>query len=247
MNNGFIQDRGERLLAISDIHGHKQGLLRLLQEAGYDPSKDRLVMLGDFIDADNPVSWSTIDIARELTEQGAIALPGNQELKLVAAYKRSRSRRGVRLSRKHSSYVKWILSLPLSHIENGILFVHAGIRPGIPFVNQTARDLTEIREEFHAYPVAELAPLIDMDPSNQPTARWRRIMFGHTPTFKLGASPGEIWADARRIAIDTGSKHGHRLTLLDTGSGVTYSCQTAAGYRSTDFRFGTAKDRLGRP
>jgi serine/threonine protein phosphatase 1 len=72
-------------------------------------------------------------------------------------------------------------------------------------------------------------------------------MFGHTPTFKLGAAPGEIWADERRIAIDTGSKHSHRLTLIDIGSGITYSCRTEAGYQCAEFRVGTAKDRLHRP
>nr|WP_306812979.1 metallophosphoesterase [Paenibacillus soyae] len=235
------------MLAISDIHGHKEGLLRLLQEAGYDPSKDRLVMLGDYIDADNPVSWRTIDLVRELESQGAVALPGNQELKLVSAYKRSRRRRGFRASGRLVSYVKWIQSLPLTHMEDEVLFVHAGIRPGIPYASQSVRDLTEIREEFHTYPVDGLASLIDADPANLPARRFSRIMFGHTPTFKLGAAPGEIWADERRIAIDTGSKHGHRLTLLDTGSGVTFSCRTEAGYRSMDFQVGTAKDRLRRP
>ncbi|MEK3882911.1 metallophosphoesterase [Paenibacillus sp. PL2-23] len=249
MNNEPHRDSSHsaRLLAISDIHGHKQGMLRLLREADYSPSRDRLILLGDYIDADNPVSWSTLELVRELARQGAVVLPGNQELKLVSAHKRSSRRSGVRPSGRLAAYVKWIQSLPLTHVEAGILFVHAGVRPGIPLASQSIRDLTEIREAFHAYPVNELASLIHSDPMNHPLNRFTRIMFGHTPTFKLGAEPGEIWSDDRRIAIDTGSKHGHRLTLLDVGSGVTYSCQSGAGYSSTDFRVGTAKDRLHRP
>lgn len=236
---------GKRILAISDIHGHKDGFLRLLKDAKYDPVSDQLLLLGDYIDADNAVSWDTLDLVRELTEHGAIAIPGNQELKLAAQAARSRQRRRrSSLPSKSNRYEKWILSLPLYVIHNEILFVHAGIRPGLSFAEQSVRDLTEIREEFFNYPHDELAVLIDQDESMRDGTRWRRIMFGHTPTFKLGGKPGEIWADGRRIGIDTGSKHGYRLTLLDLTSGDTYSCATEPGYQSHDFRIGTAKDRL---
>ena len=39
----------ERILAISDIHGQADALERLLVHANYHPSKDRLVLLGDYI------------------------------------------------------------------------------------------------------------------------------------------------------------------------------------------------------
>lgn len=204
-------------------------------------------MLGDFVDADNPASWDTLQLIRELTERGAVAIPGNHELKLVAEYKRSVMRRRTSIPGKLASYAKWITALPFYHIEQGMLFVHAGIRPGIPLAAQTVRDLTEIREDFLAFPLRELAAFIEGDDSNRGQRIWRRIMFGHTPTFKLGAPPGEIWSDERRIAIDTGSKQSCRLTLLDVGSGDTYSCATEPGYQSHDFRQSTAKDRLQMP
>lgn len=245
MQKVILPASGKRILAISDIHGHKDGFLRLLQAAKYNPAQDQLLLLGDYIDADNAVSWDTLDLVRELTEQGAIAIPGNQELKLAAQAKRSRPRRrGSSLPGKIIRYEKWILSLPLYIIHNEILFVHAGIHPGLPFAEQSIRDLTEIREEFFNYPLLELAAHIDQDESIGGGTLWRRIMFGHTPTFKLGAEPGEIWSDERRIGIDTGSKHNVRLTLLDLESGDTYSCATDPGYQSFDFRISTAKDRL---
>lgn len=206
--------------------------MRLLHGAKYDPSRDLLLLLGDYIDADNPASWSTLDIVRELVEQGARAIPGNQELKLSSLSKQFRGR--GRGPGKQRQYAKWINSLPLYIIEHDILFVHAGIRPGIPLREQSVRDMTEIREDFYAYPLALLAVMIDEDDSNRNARLWQRIMFGHTPTNKLGADPGKVWTDGRRIAIDTGAKHGQRLTLLDVRTGISYFCPTEPGYRSGD-------------
>lgn len=239
MNNDNKMAGAKRLLAISDIHGHQDGLMRLLHQAAYDPAQDQLLLLGDYIDADNPVSWGTLEMVRELVSQGAIAIPGNQELKLVALSKRHRNR--GRLPGRQHHYVKWIHSLPLCIIDHEILFVHAGLRPGIPLREQSVRDMTEIREDFFTYPVRHLASLIDNDESNGSKPLWRRIMFGHTPTSKLGAAPGDIWTDGRRIGIDTGAKHGQRLTLLDVREGITYSCPTEPGYRSGECSQGIAR------
>ncbi|RJE88938.1 serine/threonine protein phosphatase [Paenibacillus sp. 1011MAR3C5] len=243
MNNDNKMASAKRLLAISDIHGHQDGLMRLLHEAAYDPARDQLLLLGDYIDADNPASWRTLDVVKELVSQGASAIPGNQELKLAALSKRYRGRRG--LPGQQRQYVKWISSLPLCIIEAEILFVHAGLRPGIPLREQSVRDMTEIREEFFAFPLEQLAALIDGDESNRNKRLWRRIMFGHTPTSKLGAVPGDIWTDGRRIAIDTGAKHSQRLTLLDIHEGISYSCPTEPGYRSGECTKSIIKSLVG--
>jgi serine/threonine protein phosphatase 1 len=200
-----------RLLVISDIHGHKDGCQRLLEAAAYDPLVDTLLLLGDYIDADQPASWSTLDFVQKLVEGGAKAIPGNQELKLASMLRRRGS--------AYRRYANWIGSLPLYIKRPPYLFVHAGIRPGRTLRSQTASDLTEIREEFYLQPESRL-------PGKY------RIVFGHTPTFKLGAPSGLLWADSRRIGIDTGAKHGCRLTLLDLSGSIAYSCQTFGGYVS---------------
>lgn len=85
------------------------------------------------------------------------------------------------------------------------LFVHAGIRPDVPLHQQSVADLTEIREPFF---------------QSRLTTEYT-VVFGHTPTYKLGVEPGGIWIEKGRIGIDTGAKHGYRLTLLDlTGGSV---------------------------
>lgn len=203
-------DHGSRLLAISDIHGHGEGLLLLLREAGYDPHADRLILLGDYVDAD-PSTWSTLDTIRDLTRQGAEALPGNMEAGLIGR----KAWNGA-----PPSVLEWLGALPSYIVADGCLFVHAGIRPGLPLERQTFRDLTEIREEFW-----QQAPDCGLT-----------VIFGHTPTFKLGAAPGSLWFAERRIGIDTGAKHGQRLTLLDVHGGIAYSCSTSPACLYGDVR-----------
>ncbi|WP_171056353.1 metallophosphoesterase [Paenibacillus sinopodophylli] len=206
-----------RLLAIADIHGYHEELLLLLQKASYNPLKDQLILLGDYIDADEPATWRSLSIIKQLASEGAKALLGNQELKLLAA-----ERRDKRLSLPHQ---QWLQSLPFYHLDRTYLFVHAGIRPGIPLAKQSHKDLTEIRDGF----IYEKLTLQD---ECQPYV----IIFGHTPTFKLKVQPGELWHGDRRIAIDTGAKHGYRLTLLDLTSKLSYSCSTASTSRGGHMR-----------
>lgn len=197
-----------RLLAVSDIHGHQEGLLALLGQANYDPQRDRLFLLGDYIDTD-PSTWGTLSTIYDLTKAGAQALPGNLELRLLDTCP----------NEVPASIRQWLHTLPPYSKEGDFLFVHAGFRPGLPLERQTMRDMTEIREAFWGQP-----------PSGEQT-----VVFGHTPTYKLGAAPGAVWLADRRLGIDTGAKHGLRLTLVDLSGNLTYSCSTASVGQYGDF------------
>ena len=65
-------------------------------------------------------------------------------------------------------HLRFLTSLPLYHETEEYLFVHAGLRPGIPLSGQSPEDLLWIRDEF-----------IDSD--------WdfgKTVVFGHTPLRK---------------------------------------------------------------
>lgn len=170
--------------------------------AGYRPERDRLVLLGDYVDAGDPATWDSLAYVRRLVQNGAAALAGNQELKLLAlcgdgGAPSTACRNGLP---EPEPWVRpWLHDLPLYLEAQHYLFVHAGIRPGIALDRQSAADLTEIRGPFH----------------HAPHGLNCTIVFGHTPTFKLGCPGGEPWLADRRIGIDTGAKHGCRLTLLE--------------------------------
>ncbi len=82
-------------------------------------------------------------------------------------------------------------TLPIALRIGGYIFVHAGIRPGVPLEEQTDEDLLWIREPFLT------------EGSGLPAT----VVHGHTPSPEPTASPGRIGIDTR--AYDTG-----RLTVL---------------------------------
>ena len=81
--------------------------------------------------------------------------------------------------------------LALFHIEGDYAFVHAGIRPGRRFADQTAEDLMWIREAFH----------------NSTADHGYVIVHGHSVVTTAQSL-------ANRIAIDTGAGYGRRLTAV---------------------------------
>ncbi len=81
--------------------------------------------------------------------------------------------------------------LKLSHIEGDYMFVHAGLRPGVPIEQQTAKDMMSIRSGF-----------VDSEHKFDKT-----IVFGHT----IFNSP---MAENGRIGVDTGAYATGRLTAV---------------------------------
>ncbi len=89
------------------------------------------------------------------------------------------------------SHRQFLESLVLSHVEGDYLFVHAGIRPGVPLDTQEPQDLMWIREPFLS--------------SRQDYGKV--VVHGHTPSQK----PVDV---GNRIGIDTGACYGGVLTAL---------------------------------
>lgn len=85
----------------------------------------------------------------------------------------------------------FLAHLPLRHVEGGVVFVHAGIRPGIALTHQVPEDLLWIRDAFldHAGPHGKL------------------VVHGHTVTFEPELLP-------HRVGIDTGAWRTGTLTAL---------------------------------
>ena len=85
----------------------------------------------------------------------------------------------------------FLKALPLSLQFGDFLFVHAGIRPGVPLGEQDSQDLIWIRDEF----------LLD------PRDHGFVVIHGHTP-----ANPAEVRSN--RINVDTGAVYGGVLTSV---------------------------------
>jgi serine/threonine protein phosphatase 1 len=89
------------------------------------------------------------------------------------------------------SHVEFMRGMKLMHLEGDYLFVHAGIRPGIPIESQKRDDLLWIRSEF-------------LDSRRD---HGKIVVHGHTITESPELRPN-------RIGIDTGAFFSHRLTCL---------------------------------
>jgi diadenosine tetraphosphatase ApaH/serine/threonine PP2A family protein phosphatase len=80
------------------------------------------------------------------------------------------------------SHLEFLQGLELSILMGGFLFVHAGVRPGLPLAKQSRRDLLTIRDPFLA--CTELLP-------------WR-VVHGHTIVERAVVA-------ANKISLDTGA------------------------------------------
>lgn len=87
------------------------------------------------------------------------------------------------------AHLEFLNSLPYFHQEGALLFVHAGIRPGVPFDQQDKDDLIWIREEFLE------------DTRQHP---WL-VVHGHTPVPAARHF-------GNRVNLDTGAGYGKSLT-----------------------------------
>ncbi|MNW31899.1 Serine/threonine-protein phosphatase 1 [compost metagenome] len=191
-----------RIFAISDIHGYGHLLPRLLAAADYRPRRDRLFLLGDYVNK-GPDSTGTLELVNQLCSTGAVALQGNNERKWLLSIPENI----VKDSMAAARYRSIITSMPLWAEHSRYIFVHAGLRPDVPLDHQSAEDLTEIRLPFH-----ESLPLPG-----------RTIVFGHTSTFRFGVKPDALWMAPGKIGIDTGAGHGHYLSLVELTAGWQWS------------------------
>lgn len=93
-----------------------------------------------------------------------------------------------RVPREHVAFLN---NLKLSYENDDLFIAHAGIRPGVPLIQQVEHDLIWIRTEFHS------------DISRHP----KLIVHGHTPVKT-------VTHYGNRINLDTGAGYGKALTAV---------------------------------
>lgn len=201
--------RQGRLLAIGDIHGCLRQLLELLDRVA-PSAEDQLVFLGDYVDR-GPNSAGVIDYLIEFGRAfpASVFLRGNHEemfadylagqdptafllnggLKTLSSYHDNRQ---WPIPQAHRTFLD---SLTNHYQTDTHIFVHAGLRPGVPLVEQDTRDLLWIRQEF-----------INSD------FDWgKTVVYGHTPLQ-------EPYLTGSRMGLDTGCVYGRQLTCCDVRS-----------------------------
>ena len=188
------------IYAIGDIHGCLDPLRRLMDEIRLSKG-DEVVFMGDYVDR-GPDSKGVIDYL--LTLRGRYTfLMGNHE-RMLLEFLQGRDRllffyNGGKatvdsyggLSEIPAAHLDFLNRLRLYYETDDYLFVHGGIRPGVPLQEQDPKDLLWIREEFYGYPGRYI----------------KTVIFGHTPMR-------EVLMEEDRIGIDTACVYGNKLTCL---------------------------------
>ncbi|WP_462319876.1 symmetrical bis(5'-nucleosyl)-tetraphosphatase [Halochromatium sp.] len=121
--------------AIGDIQGCYDELRRLLDKAGFDPTKDKLWCVGDLVNR-GPDSLAVLRWIKALGEQAIVVL-GNHDLHLLAV-----ALAGAPVSKKDTldaileaadrdELLHWLRHRPLLHHseKKGFTLVHAGLPP----------------------------------------------------------------------------------------------------------------------
>jgi serine/threonine protein phosphatase 1 len=211
-----------KLFAIGDIHGCLSKLEKLISRIGIDDDNDTLVFIGDYIDR-GPDPSGVVDLVLDLREKlrTVICLKGNHEEMFldymyhdrdegfylfnggdttIASYGYRKTPEGMELD-VPESHMNFFKSLLLWYETDQYIFVHAGLRSGIPLKNQDAHDLLWMRHEF-------IRSSYDFG---------KTVVFGHTPI-----SYGDPLFLPGRIGIDTGAVYGGRLTCVELPSQKIY-------------------------
>jgi serine/threonine protein phosphatase 1 len=208
-----------RVYAVGDVHGCLERLVALHADIAADLAErpiaqPLLIHMGDYVDR-GPDSAGVIDrlVRGDLPDLPVVNLMGNHEDLMLSAVDHP-SDASVQLwlmngganslhswgisrtsapaewaGRLPAQHLAFLRNLVTSHSAGGYLFVHAGMRPGLPLERQSPHDLLWIREPF-------LSSSADFGAV---------VVHGHTPR-------GRPEVRRNRIGIDTGAVMGGRLT-----------------------------------
>ena len=203
-------DAGKSFI-VGDVHGCSQMLKRLIDKIEWNPSSDRLIFIGDYIDrGEDPKG--VVDFVLRLKEDSPLVqcLIGNHEQMLLdylsnvdpqsfiinGGLSTLRSYKAVRRSERDplipSSHLAFFSSLlPMIELEQYYI-VHAGFRPNIRIKDQDLFDMVWIRDGF-IYSDYDFGKM---------------VIFGHTPFD----SPMIM---KNKIGVDTGAVYGNCLTCME--------------------------------
>ncbi len=135
------------LYLIGDVQGCDAALARLLDDIGFSPSRDRLVLLGDLVNR-GPQSLAVLRRMMTLGD-AASCLLGNHDLHLLAVSQgvrkphRSDTVADILTAPDRVALLDWLRHRPMALQQAGVLMVHAGVLPQWTAV-QTLRLAAEV-------------------------------------------------------------------------------------------------------
>ncbi|CDQ41858.1 metallophosphoesterase family protein [Virgibacillus salexigens] len=222
----------KRILAISDIHGCLDELNAILDQVNYCPEKDRLVLVGDYVDR-GLKSRQVIERVMDLQEHGAIVLRGNHDQMFINWLIKHNiidqelylSNGGIHTIESYVGYDFFEDGIINDKLQEAKQIIYTHYRDHITFLYHLPY-YYEIKD--HVFVHAGIDPLhVDWKSTSLEDMLWIRKDFldqphlhdvtfvhGHTPCFTAHDSH-DIYFDDKKIGIDGACAYGGQLNCLE--------------------------------
>ena len=227
-----------RVLAIGDVHGMYEKLIKLMDKIRFNPDEDLLIFLGDYIDR-GPDPGRCLQYIFSLQQQYpdvVVCLMGNHEVMMSSYFMQKRGSYNNLIVDYAGSWLdnggletlkqldemdadtkeellQWVMNLPVKYQYQDYFFCHAGVDPDVPLAVQNEFDMLWRRQQWWEQYKGE-----------------ETLVVGHTPvqkvmklTGKERRTPKPLFLTNHVIMCDTGAyMSGGKLSCVDVLAGKVW-------------------------
>ena len=227
-----------RVLAIGDVHGMYEKLIKLMDKIRFNPDEDLLIFLGDYIDR-GPDPGRCLQYIFALQQQYpdvVVCLMGYHEVMMSSYFMQKRGNYNNLIVDYAGSWLdnggletlkqldemdadtkeellQWVMNLPVKYQYQDYFFCHAGVDPDVPLVVQNEFDMLWRRQQWWEQYKGE-----------------ETLVVGHTPvqkvmklTGKERRTPKPLFLANHVIMCDTGAyMSGGKLSCIDVLAGKVW-------------------------
>ena len=227
-----------RVLAIGDVHGMYEKLIKLMDKIRFNPDEDLLIFLGDYIDR-GPDPGRCLQYIFALQQQYpdvVVCLMGNHEVMMSSYFMQKRGSYNNLIVDYAGSWLdnggletlkqldemdadtkekllQWVMNLPVKYQYQDYFFCHAGVDPDVPLAVQNEFDMLWRRQQWWEQYKGE-----------------ETLVVGHTPvqkvmklTGKERRTPKPLFLTNHVIMCDTGAyMSGGKLSCVDVLAGKVW-------------------------
>lgn len=227
-----------RVLAIGDVHGMYEKLIKLMDKIRFNPDEDLLIFLGDYIDR-GPDPGRCLQYIFALQQQYSdvvVCLMGNHEVMMSSYFMQKRGSYNNLIVDYAGSWLdnggletlkqldemdadtkeellQWVMNLPVKYQYQDYFFCHAGVDPDVPLAVQNEFDMLWRRQQWWEQYKGE-----------------ETLVVGHTPVQKVMKLTGKerrtskpLFLTNHVIMCDTGAyMSGGKLSCVDVLAGKVW-------------------------
>lgn len=224
-----------RHLVIGDIHGCLEEFNELLKKVQYNPSQDRLILVGDLVDR-GPDSVGMVRRARELSLECAM---GNHEYKFLRWFKGNKHLTPMDYYTKFSDAdITYINNMPyFIKVNENTSVLHAGAKPYLPIEKQHKDDLLYLRFTDKDRKFISIKAIAKEGAEALGAIFWtsfwkgpENIIYGHHVHSETDPLIEEVSPGVKCYGLDTGCCFGGRLTCLIVETGEIVQVQAKKVY-----------------